>query len=191
LFDSEVETRDESVQYERDQLAYREQLRYLYRRSEFYQAKLTAAGFPDADAAGGLDQLAALPFTAKDEIHATQVEYPPFGAHLAAPSEDVRRVYSTSGTTGEPCYIPVTEHDLRAWQRISARSYTAAGISAGQRVVLTYNAGPFVAGAVMDFFAMIGATIIPVGSGNTERVIRHSSGWVRKQLPAPLPTVCT
>ncbi|HET6501433.1 MAG TPA: AMP-binding protein [Amycolatopsis sp.] len=172
MFDTEVETRDESAQRERDETAFSDQLEYLYRNSPFYRDKLTAAGFCDPGAVGGLARLGALPFTTKDEIRATQAEHPPFGAHLAATPEEVRRVYSTSGTTGEPCYIAVTGPDLKAWQRISARSYTAAGISAGQRVVLTYNAGPFVAGAVMDSFALIGATIIPVGSGNTERVIR-------------------
>ncbi len=38
--------------------------------------------------------------------------------------------------------------------------------------MLTYNSGPFVAGAVLDAWARIGATVIPVGSGNTERLVR-------------------
>ena len=38
--------------------------------------------------------------------------------------------------------------------------------------MLTYNSGPFVAGAVLDAWARIGATMIPVGSGNTERLVR-------------------
>ena len=53
----------------------------------------------------------------------------------------------------------------------SARSYAAAGITAGQRIVSTYNAGPFVAGAALAAFDLIGLCHIPVGTGNTERLL--------------------
>jgi phenylacetate-CoA ligase len=54
----------------------------------------------------------------------------------------------------------------------SARSYAASGVSAGERIVSTYNAGPFVAGAALAAFDRIGLTHIPVGTGNTERLVR-------------------
>ncbi len=54
----------------------------------------------------------------------------------------------------------------------SARSYAASGIAAGQRIVSTYNAGPFVAGAALAAFERIGLCHIPVGTGNTERLMR-------------------
>jgi phenylacetate-CoA ligase len=53
----------------------------------------------------------------------------------------------------------------------SARSYAASGVAAGQRIVSTYNAGPFVAGAALASFDRIGLTHIPVGTGNTERLV--------------------
>ena len=84
----------------------------------------------------------------------------------------MRRVFSSSGTTGDPSYIAVTDADLAGWTEIGARSYAANGIAAGRRAVLTYNSGPFVAGVVLDSWARIGATVIPVGSGNTERLVR-------------------
>ena len=52
-----------------------------------------------------------------------------------------------------------------------ARGYTAAGFSPGQRIVVGFNAGPFVAGAVYTGFDKIGCTVIPVGTGNTERLM--------------------
>ena len=73
-----------------------------------------------------------------------------------APSEIVR-IYSTSGTTGTPSYIPLTAGDLDNWVTGSSRSYAASGIAAGERVVSTYNAGPFVAGAALASFDRIGA----------------------------------
>jgi phenylacetate-CoA ligase len=54
----------------------------------------------------------------------------------------------------------------------SARSYAASGIEPGQRIVSTYNAGPFVAGAALGAFERIGLTHIPVGTGNTERLVK-------------------
>ena len=88
-----------------------------------------------------------------------------------SPSELVR-IYSTSGTTGEPSYIPLTAGDLDNWVTASARSYAASGVVAGQRIVSTYNAGPFVAGAALGAFERLGLTHIPVGTGNTERLVR-------------------
>jgi phenylacetate-CoA ligase len=54
----------------------------------------------------------------------------------------------------------------------SARSYAASGVAAGQRIVSTYNAGPFAAGAALASFDRIGLCHIPVGTGNTERLMR-------------------
>ena len=54
----------------------------------------------------------------------------------------------------------------------SARSYAASGISAGDRVLTTYNAGPFVAGAALDAFERLGVCHIPVGTGSSERLLQ-------------------
>jgi phenylacetate-CoA ligase len=54
----------------------------------------------------------------------------------------------------------------------SARSYAASGVAPGQRIVSTYNAGPFVAGAALAAFERIGLVHIPVGTGNTERLVK-------------------
>src|SRR4029453_11298671 len=82
------------------------------------------------------------------------------------------RIYSTSGTTGTPSYVPLTASDLENWITGSGRSYAASGVSAGERIVSTYNAGPFVAGAALDAFERIGLTHIPFGTGNSERLVR-------------------
>jgi phenylacetate-CoA ligase len=154
-----------------DETLYRAQIAYLFARSRFYRDKLASAGFPDPESIGGLDRIAALPLTEKDELRATRTETDPVGTHLAADMADVVRVYSTSGTTGAPSYIPLTSDDLEGWIAISCRSYGASGITAGQRLVSTYGAGPFVAGVTLDTFARLGLCHIPVGAGNTERLM--------------------
>jgi phenylacetate-CoA ligase len=150
---------------------YRAQIGYLFEKSQFYRQKLTKAGFSDSGSVGGLDGLAALPFTEKDELRRSRSEAAPIGTYVAADMSELVRIYSTSGTTGTPSYIPLTQHDLDGWIEISSRSYGASGVRAGQRIVSTYNAGPFVAGVVLDAFARLGLCHIPVGQGNTERLL--------------------
>jgi phenylacetate-CoA ligase len=146
---------------------YRAQLAYLLERSAFYRKKLGATEFTDR-----LADIAQLPLTEKAELRATVTPDSPFGAHLCAEPSEIVRVYSTSGTTGTPSYIPLTAGDLDNWVTGSARSYAASGVTPGQRIVSTYNAGPFVAGAALAAFERIGLVHIPVGTGNTERLIK-------------------
>ncbi len=167
----EVEARPWAEQLAVDDAHYRTQLAYLFDRSAFYREKLAAAGFDSGPAAGGLAEIAALPLTDKQELRATNTPANPFGAHLCAPPSEIVRIYSTSGTTGTPSYIPLTAEDLDNWVTASARSYAASGVVAGQRVVTTYNAGPFAAGAALAAFDRIGLCHIPVGSGNAERLM--------------------
>jgi phenylacetate-CoA ligase len=167
----EVETRPWAEQPAVDDPSYRAQLAYLFDRSAFYREKLAAAGIASAPTAGGLADIALLPLTEKHEIRASCTPDNAIGAHLCASPSEIVRIYSTSGTTGAPSYVPLTEHDLDNWVTASARSYAASGIAAGQRIVTTYNAGPFVAGAALAAFDRIGLAQIPVGTGNTERLM--------------------
>ncbi len=171
MLEPAVESRPWSEQLALDDASYREQLPYLFARSAFYREKLTAAGFASAESAGGLDEIAGLPFTEKRELRETVTPENPIGTHLCANRAEIVRIYSTSGTTGAPSFIPLTAGDLDNWLTGSSRSYAASGIAAGERIVSTYNAGPFVAGAALQSFDRIGLSHIPVGTGNTERLM--------------------
>ena len=149
-----------------DAESFREQLAYLLERSPFYREKLAGR-----DTSGGLESIARLPLTDKQEVKATCTADNPFGAHLCVGRDEIARIYSTSGTTGAPTYIPLTADDVENWVTGSARSYAASGIGPGDVVLTTYNAGPFVAGAALDAFARIGVTHVPVGTGSSERLL--------------------
>jgi phenylacetate-CoA ligase len=167
----EIETRPWEEQLVVDDASYRAQLAYLFERSAFYREKLAAAGFASARAAGGLMDIAQLPLTDKPELRATCTPDNPVGTHLCAVSSEIVRIYSTSGTTGAPSYVPLTAGDLDNWVTGSARSYAASGVAAGQRIVSTYDVGPFVAGAALAAFERIGLCHVPVGTGHTERLM--------------------
>jgi phenylacetate-CoA ligase len=171
MLEADVESRPWAEQLPLDDESYRAQLAYLFERSRFYGEKLRAAGVHSPEEAGGLEDVARLPLTEKDELRATQTRDNPIGTHLCAERSEIVRIYSTSGTTGTPSYVPLTAGDLGNWVTASARSYAASGIEAGQRIVSTYNAGPFVAGAALDAFERIGLCHIPIGTGNTERLL--------------------
>ena len=166
----EVETRPWAEQFVIDDAQYRNQLDYLLAHSAFYQKKFEAAGIGPSGA-GGLADIGQLPFTEKSEIRASCTAENPIGSHLCVDRSEIMRIYSTSGTTGTPSYIPLTARDLENWVTTSARSYSASGVEAGQRIVSTYNAGPFVAGAALAAFDKLAMCHIPVGTGNTERLM--------------------
>src|SRR4029079_8227777 len=138
---------------------YGKQLAYVLERSAFYREKL---GSSPSDR---LEDIAELPLTEKSELRETVPARNPFGAPLCAEPSELVRIYSTSGTTGSPSYIPLTAGDLENWVTGSPGSYPAPGGDAGQRIVSTYNAGPFVAGAALASFDRIGLCHIPVGTG--------------------------
>jgi phenylacetate-CoA ligase len=145
-----------------DAQSFDEQLAYLRSHSPFYRERIHEV-VP-------LERIHELPLTTKQELRETVTPDNPFGAHYTG--ADIVRIYSTSGTTGTPSYIPLTASDLENWITGSSRSYAASGIQAGERIISTYNAGPFVAGAALASFDRLGLTHIPIGTGNTDRVLR-------------------
>jgi phenylacetate-CoA ligase len=165
MFEPEIETRPWEEQLALDDASFREQLAYVLERSPFYGEKLWGAK------PRGLEDIAQLPLTEKNELKATATRENPIGAHLCVAPSEIVRIYSTSGTTGTPSYIPLTAGDLESWVTGSARSYAASGVAPGKRIVSTYNAGPFVAGVALAAFERIGLTHVPVGTGNTERLM--------------------
>ena len=151
--------------------SYRRQIARLFERSGFYREKLARAGFVSPRDTGGLADIARLPFTEKDELRQSQVARPPLGAHAAVEPGEVARIYSTSGTSGTPLYIPLTKADVDDWREIGRKTYSRNGLKAGESVVTTFGAGPFVAGASLPAIEAIGVCHIPTGVGNTDKVL--------------------
>jgi phenylacetate-CoA ligase len=149
-----------------DARRYRAQIAYLLERSAFYRGKL------GPEPSDRIKDIAELPLTEKAELRATVTPENPFGTHLCAERSEIVRIYSTSGTTGAPSYIPLTAEDVESWLVGSSRSYAASGVEPGHRIVSTYNAGPFVAGAALAAFERIGLVHIPIGTGSSALLVR-------------------
>jgi phenylacetate-CoA ligase len=133
-------------------------------RSEFYREKFQEAGISPNEIVQPED-LAALPFTTKDELRS----FYPLKVKLP-PEEEIVRIHSSSGTTGQPVLIPYTRRDLDIWTEMMVRCYKMAGMTVRDRVQITPGYGLWTAG--IGFQAgveALGAMAIPTGPGNTQR----------------------
>jgi phenylacetate-CoA ligase len=137
-----------------------------YDRVELFRQRLDERHFPP----DGLDTLADirhLPFTTKADLRDTY----PFGL-FASPMRDVVRVHASSGTTGKPIVVAYTQQDLDVWTSVMVRAFAACGLDHGDVVQNAYGYGLFTGGLGAHYGAeALGATVIPVSGGNTDRQI--------------------
>ena len=149
--------------------AWDRQLQHLAEGSPYYVRKFRAAGIGAGKVS--LKDIAKLPFTTKDDLKKSIEEKLPFGTNAGVPEDRIKRVYQTSGTTGTPTVIPLTQTDMETWTTIGARSYYATGIHEHHSVLTTFGAGPFVAGHTHFVLTRIGTRAVPVAPGDTGRVL--------------------
>ena len=157
----------------------------LEARSPFYAAKFRSGDVTASDVSTVSD-LHRLPTTTKDEIRARQEQAPSFGDHVGVDPVRIKRVYQTSGSSGKPYLIDLTPADAEIWTTIGARTYWATGVHPHNSVLTVFGAGPFVAGHTHYTFDRIGARRVPVGPGDTARVLSAmTAGLVDTLLATP------
>ncbi|MDR0474836.1 MAG: phenylacetate--CoA ligase [Treponema sp.] len=136
----------------------------LYAKVPFYRNKMDALGLKPQDI-HRLKDIEKLPFTAKDELR----ENYPHGLR-AAPQDRVVEVHMSSGTTGKPIVNEYTQKDINIWRESMARTMAAAGCTGNDIVQNCYGYGLFTGGLGAHYGAVnIGAEVLPMSSGNTER----------------------
>ena len=119
------------------------------------------------EAIGGIDDIAALPFTVKADLRDTY----PFGL-FASPMDEVVRLHASSGTTGKPIVVAYTQEDLDVWTEAMARTFAACGLHRGDILQNAFGYGLFTGGMGTHYGAeALGATVIPVSGGNTDRQV--------------------
>jgi phenylacetate-CoA ligase len=114
-----------------------------------------------------LGDVEKLPFTSKQDLRGGY----PFG-FLAVPLREVRRIHTTSGTTGKPTVVGYTAEDLSTWAELIARNLTMAGLREGDVFQNMVNYGLFTGGLGFHYGAeLMGLTVVPSATGNTRRQI--------------------
>jgi len=147
-----------------------ERLRAVVRRAytcvELFRRRLDERNFPP-EALDRLEDIGRLPFTTKCDLR----DVYPFGL-IASPMEDVVRLHASSGTTGKPIVVAYTRQDLDVWISVMVRAFAACGLNRGDVLHNAYGYGLFTGGLGVHYGAeALGATVIPVSGGNTERQI--------------------
>ena len=142
-------------------------LRHAYDNVPHYRGAFDAIDAHPDDLAE-LGDLSKFPFTTKSELRANY----PFGM-FAVPMQDIVRVHASSGTTGKPTVVGYTKQDIETWATVMARSLRAAGGRSTDIVHVAYGYGLFTGGLGAHYGAeMLGATVIPVSGGMTERQVQ-------------------
>lgn len=141
------------------------QLKKLTSQPCFYQRKLEGI---HVDQIQSQEDFETLPFTWKGDLR----EAYPLGLQ-AVPDEEIIRIHSSSGTTGTPVIIPYTRQDVEDWTEMFKRCYETAGITNLDRIQITPGYGLWTAGIGFQNGAeRLGAMVIPIGPGNTDKQLR-------------------
>ncbi len=141
-------------------------VRYVYDHSAFYRQRFKEAGVEPSDIRT-LADVTKLPFTRKVDL---RDNYPT--GMFSAPKSQVVRYHVSSGTTGKPTVVGYTRGDIETWSESLARALTSVGLGRDDVVQVAYGYGLFTGGLGLHYGAeRIGAAVLPIGTGNTERQI--------------------
>jgi phenylacetate-CoA ligase len=147
-----------------------ERLQAVVRRAHenvtFYHASMLECGVAPKDIQS-LGDIPRLSFTVKNDLRDSY----PFGL-FASPLQEVVRLHASSGTTGKPIVVAYTKEDVDVWTNAMVRTFASCGLHQGDVVQNAYGYGLFTGGLGAHYGGeALGATVIPVSGGNTDRQI--------------------
>ena len=138
------------------------QVKKMYDRVPCFRQRMDEKGLKPEDI-HGVEDLPKLPFSYKKDLR----DWYPYGL-FAEPMEKVVRVHASSSTTGKRIVVGYTERDLDMWAECVARMLAGLGVTAKDFVQVSFGYGLFTGGFGLHTGAeKLGATVIPISSGNT------------------------
>ena len=170
----DLEFRDSKIeQMKREELEllqldrFKKTLINVYENVTFYKKRLDDCGV-NPYRFSGFDEMDKIPFTTKEDL---RLNYP--FKLFAKPLNQIIRLHSSSGTTGNPTVVAYTKADIEMWGEAVARQLFAIGIRPGDTVQNSYGYGLFTGGLGLHYgIEALGAIAVPVSGGNTERQIK-------------------
>ncbi len=139
---------------------------YARQNVPFYARALEEKGVTENDLQS-LEDIRKLPFTVKNDLRDNY----PFGL-FAAPMDQIVRTHCSSGTTGKPIVAGYTRGDIDLWSEVMARTFHLIGVTPRDVCQVAWGYGLFTGGLGAHYgLERLGATVIPVSGGNTERQV--------------------
>ena len=166
IWNEEVEciSRDEMRKLQLKRL--KDVVKRAYENVPYYKKRFDEAGINPQDIKN-LEDIQKIPLTTKDDLRAAY----PFGM-FAVPRREIVEVHTSSGTTGKPTVSGYTHKDLDIWSEVMARGLTMFGLDEDDLIQNTHGYGLFTGGFGVHYGAQkIGATVIPISTGQTRRQI--------------------
>ena len=166
IWNEHVECMDREQLRELQSSRLRKMAEYVYYNTPFYRKKFQEMGLEPGDIKS-IDDIVKLPFTNKLDLRDNY----PFGL-AAVPMSQIVRIHASSGTTGKPVVVLYTRKDLAMWSEAISRAFTAYGAGKDDIFQVAYSYGLFTGGlGAHDGATNIGASVIPISSGNTQKQI--------------------
>ena len=166
IWNSSIECMDREQLHEIQSKRLVKMVDYVYHNTPFYRRKFQEMGLVPEDIRS-IEDIGKLPFTDKLDLRDNY----PFGL-AAVPMSQIVRIHASSGTTGKPVVVLYTRKDLAMWTESISRAFTAFGASKEDIFQISYGYGLFTGGlGAHDGAQNIGASVIPISSGNTQKQI--------------------
>lgn len=141
-------------------------VKYAYENVPFYRKVFDKIGLKPEDI-NSLEDLSKIPFTTKEDL---RQNYP--YSMFAVPLKRIVRLHASSGTTGRPTVVGYTRNDIDTWSELVARIAFMAGVREDDVAQIAFSYGLFTGAFGLHYgLEKIGATVVPISSGNTERQI--------------------
>ncbi len=138
-------------------------------RNKFWQRRFSAAGV-DVASVRGVDDLARLPVTAKNDLVEDQAAQPPYGTNLTYPIESYSRLHQTSGTSGVALRWPDTPDDWDWFMECWRQKFSLIDLRSDDRLFFAFSFGPFIGfWAAFEGASRLGNMCIPGGGLSTLR----------------------
>ena len=166
MFSPEIEKIDRKQLREMQLERLKHIVAYAYERVPMYKERFDKIGLKP-EHIKTLKDIENIPYTTKDDLR----DHYPFGL-FAVPMKQIIRLHASSGTTGKPIVGGYTRNDLDNWATCIARILVMAGATDEDIFHVAFGYGLFTGGFGLHYgVEKLGATVVPVSSGNTERQI--------------------
>ena len=138
---------------------FKENLNYIYENNKVYREKMQNINITPDDIKTKKD-FSKLPLTTKKDF---------FKEGWTSLNSKIKQYHASSGTTGKPLIVGMTENDIKFREKSIKKSAHLAGITKNDTVQLCIGLGMFTGGlSFYDVLKDLGCTVIPTGTMSTE-----------------------